>query len=400
MISTLKKLGIEAHAIEQPLDLSVPENRMTLAIYLAVPEVENARRALNIKQGMRRAKKEGKWVGLAPIGYENKITESGVKYISPTEPKASLMREAFELLSTGQYNINQVYEHTVKNGLRSGKNAFHRAIRNPVYCGKIFLPADEKEEARYINGLHEPLISESLFVQVQRNFKRRKGKTPGKIVANDNLPFRGFLKCPACGKTLTGSGSKSKTGRYYYYYHCSGKCRTRNKAELIEKSFIKEIKKYVPGNDYLLFFRSILKKAFLEKIQLKVTNQEIITSRINDLINKILKAEELMLLGEINSSDYNRIKEDSELQINILGEKLSFIKKYTGSTDKYTRQMTDLLARLPALYDEVNTFSKRQIIGLLFPDKLTFEIDNFRPAELTDAARIIYHRDFAFSSKP
>jgi len=44
MISTLKKLGIEAHAIEQPLDLSVPENRMTLAIYLAVSEVENARR--------------------------------------------------------------------------------------------------------------------------------------------------------------------------------------------------------------------------------------------------------------------------------------------------------------------------------------------------------------------
>jgi len=84
---------------------------------------------------MRRVKKEGKWVGLAPVGYENKITESGVKYICPTEPKASLMREAFGLLSTGKYNINQVYEHAVRNGLQSGRNAFHRAIRNPVYCG-------------------------------------------------------------------------------------------------------------------------------------------------------------------------------------------------------------------------------------------------------------------------
>jgi hypothetical protein len=32
------------------LDLSVPENKMMLAFYLAVPEVENARRSLNIKQ--------------------------------------------------------------------------------------------------------------------------------------------------------------------------------------------------------------------------------------------------------------------------------------------------------------------------------------------------------------
>jgi len=267
-------------------------------------------------------------------------------------------------------------------------------------AGKMFLPADKKEEARYINGLHEPLISESLFTQVQRNFKGRKRKMPGEIVTNDHLPFRGFLKCPMCGKTLTGSRSRSKTGQYYYYYHCSGKCRARYRAELVEKSFIKEIKKYILCDEYIPLFRSILKKSFLEKIQLKITNREIITTPINDLTNKVLKAEELMLLGEIDGSDYQRIKEESELQINILGEKLSLIKRYTGSIDKYTRQMTSLLSKLPTLYDEVHTFAKRQCIDLLFPDKLIYEFDHFRPAELTEAARIVYHRDFAFSSKP
>ena len=46
MINILRKLGVEPQAIEQPLDLSVPENKMMLAFYLAAPEVENDIRAL------------------------------------------------------------------------------------------------------------------------------------------------------------------------------------------------------------------------------------------------------------------------------------------------------------------------------------------------------------------
>ncbi|WP_257468899.1 recombinase family protein [Chryseobacterium sp. D764] len=64
MISILKKLGVEAQTIEQPLDLFIPENKMMLAIYLAAPEVENDRRALNTFHGMRRARKEGGWLAL------------------------------------------------------------------------------------------------------------------------------------------------------------------------------------------------------------------------------------------------------------------------------------------------------------------------------------------------
>lgn len=47
MINILKKLNVDPQAIEQPLDLSIPENKMMLAIYLAAPEVENDRRASN-----------------------------------------------------------------------------------------------------------------------------------------------------------------------------------------------------------------------------------------------------------------------------------------------------------------------------------------------------------------
>jgi DNA invertase Pin-like site-specific DNA recombinase len=71
MIRRLKKLGIEVHAIEQPIDLSIPESKAMLALYLAIPEIDNDRRSLKITGGIRAAKKAGRWPGKAPFGYRN-----------------------------------------------------------------------------------------------------------------------------------------------------------------------------------------------------------------------------------------------------------------------------------------------------------------------------------------
>ncbi len=60
MIRILDNHGLDPQAMEPPLDLNVPENKIMLAFYLAAPEVENDRRALNVLVGMRRAKKEGR----------------------------------------------------------------------------------------------------------------------------------------------------------------------------------------------------------------------------------------------------------------------------------------------------------------------------------------------------
>ncbi len=70
MINRLKNYGCEAQAIEQPLDLSVPENLMILSVYLAMPDIDNRRRSMKITEGVRAAKKQGRWLGKAPFGYK------------------------------------------------------------------------------------------------------------------------------------------------------------------------------------------------------------------------------------------------------------------------------------------------------------------------------------------
>ncbi|GAB0157824.1 hypothetical protein CHRYSEOSP005_31100 [Chryseobacterium sp. Alg-005] len=95
MINLLRTFSIEPGAIEQPLDLDIPENKIMLAFYLAAPEVENDRRSLNTFYGMRRAKKEGRYMGTAPLGYTNKIAENK-KYIAIHEHEGPLLKWAFE----------------------------------------------------------------------------------------------------------------------------------------------------------------------------------------------------------------------------------------------------------------------------------------------------------------
>lgn len=139
MINTLRKLEVEPQAIEQPLDLSVPENKMMLAFYLTAPEVENDRRALNVLNGMRRAKKEGRWMGPAPVGYANKVTEDGRKYIAPKEPETTVMKWVFNTLATEQYHVEQIYKEAKLREIKICRSNFWKALRNPVYCGKIYI---------------------------------------------------------------------------------------------------------------------------------------------------------------------------------------------------------------------------------------------------------------------
>ncbi len=139
MISILRKLGVEPQAIEQPLDLAVPENKLMLAFYLTAPEVENDRRALNVLLGMRKAKKEGRWMGVAPIGYANKITEDGKKYIAPIEPEAGIMKWVFETLAEGNLNVEQIMKEAFKKGIKTCRSNFWNLLCNPVYCGRIYI---------------------------------------------------------------------------------------------------------------------------------------------------------------------------------------------------------------------------------------------------------------------
>lgn len=207
MINTLNRMGIEPQAIEQPLDLNIPENKIMLAFYLAAPEVENDRRALNTIAGMRRAKKEGRWVGIAPIGYKNARNERNQPVVIHSE-KSPFIKWIFEELSLGISSAESIRLEAMRKGLDCAKANYYVMIRNPFYCGNIFLPAYKDEQELMVKGIHEPIISEDLFEELQAVMESRRRAWPVKQNAREEFPLRGHLICPRCGNKPTGRSSK------------------------------------------------------------------------------------------------------------------------------------------------------------------------------------------------
>ncbi len=389
MIKLLLSNNISPQAIEQPLDMSIPENKMMLAIYLAAPEVENDRRALNTFYGMRRAQKEGRLMGTASYGYINKCSEDGRKYIALKEPEASNMRWAFNEIAKGKYSINQIrLKMNTMAGTKISRTSFYRAIKNPLYCGKIYIKPYKDEDACTVDGKHESLISESLFNKVQMVLSgiTTTERPKGKINAAKEFPLRGFLKCPRCGGHISGSGSKGKKS-IYYYYHCNSTCGYRYRSNIINCAFEKELQKYEYHEGVNTLLKEIIFTNF-KYIQEDIDAQKKeISSQIQSLNNRLNNAREKYLEDRLDYDDYQLIKNEckkkiDDLEISLQNHKLS--NKNSDIKLKLDR-VIKIVPNLYKLYVQGNDETKNTILCSILAEKLEFHENSFRTPKLNSA---------------
>lgn len=395
MISTLNKLGIEPQAVEQALDLSTPESKLLLAMYLAMPEVENLRRGLNVLQGMRRARKEGRHISTAPLGYANKSYETGRKYIAPKEPEAGIIRWAFTTLAAEKHTTEELWRQVRAKGLKCSKNNFWHIIVNPIYCGKIFVPPYQQEEGYYVPGQHEPLVTEELFYTAQDVLFGRKRKQTVKVAVREEFPLRNFLVCPKCGKMITASASKGRTA-YYNYYHCTASCGWRYKAEHVHDLFIQELRKYKPQPAMLQLYKQVILDVYNSQIGDVKNEKKLLLREINEQNSRLAKARELLLAETLDASDYKAIKSECERQLNLLEAKLSSVPQQQDNIDKLLDKALYNLSNVDERYENADVQGKRLIIGSMFCGKLQFENNAYRTTKVNEAVELIFSIDKAF----
>ena len=164
MLRVLDGKGVQVQAIEQPIQSidEVPEQLLMLSFYVAAPEVENRRRGKATKQGMRRAMREGRYVNVPPKGYRKGYDGEGQYLITPNDD-ADHVREAFRLAAETDAPINEIARRLRRRGFGCSANQMHLLLRNPLYAGRIVIPAWGKEPAEEVEGLHEPLVAPLVF---------------------------------------------------------------------------------------------------------------------------------------------------------------------------------------------------------------------------------------------
>ncbi|RKD15149.1 recombinase [Pelobium manganitolerans] len=372
MIGMLRKYRTTAMAIDQPIDFSVPESTVMLAVYLSVPEAENSRRALNTANGMRRAKQMGRYPSKAPLGFINLTTVDGKKIIALKQPEAGIIRWAFLQLAKNIHTIEEVRKRADDRGLKCSRSYFFRLIRNPAYCGLVPIKS-ESGEPYTVKGIHEPIVSETLFHEVQNIINTKRKVTSKRDDLKATFFLRGILVCPLCDRKLCGSFSRGSTKRYPYY-HCEGKCKTRINAFFLNECYERKLQQLMLSSGAMDLFKSILedwntgtqKAVYLQ-------NRNRVIAKLSEQESILSQARKLFVADVLKTDDYSALKRECHSDTKCLKKELNDIDGKLRSIDQqsqlYSRSFVNIFQRFSSL----DTTDRKHLVNLIPPRKVNFK---------------------------
>lgn len=217
------KNGTDFVSITENFDTSTPFGRAIVGILAVFAQLERDQIRERLTMGKVARAREGRYSGnpRAAIGYDY---IDGELVVNENErPQVELL---FDLCLKG-YNFEQIagemnargYSHKFGHWQRY---TVARSLRNPVYCGKVSFSGE------LFAGVHEPIISEELFDQVQniREERSRVNKNYGQRAGTRAKSYlSGLLYCAKCGQKYYTRNDHGTATRYVCFARSNGYSR-------------------------------------------------------------------------------------------------------------------------------------------------------------------------------
>lgn len=394
------KYKIQPQAIEQQIDFSIPETKAMLALYLAMPEIDNDRRSIKIRGGIRQALKQGRWIRKAPVGYRNMRDEQNKPIIVPHESNADLIRYAFEAFADGVTQA-EIRSELAAKGLRLSKSNFSRLLRRELYIGKMIVPAEGDEPEMVVEAVHQGLISEDLFYRVQNALdgtKKRLNSVAKVTKKRDDLYLRGKLQCSNCGKNLTGSASRGKLGVRYYYYHCNYCRKERYRADAIHELLTNFMESVKFNKGIKAIYDSIVKEILVKS----GSDEKVITNGLKvqqeKIKERLTNLQDLLVDGTVDAEDYKSMKARFNQELFEINQKMRNIKVSSTNFENFILSGIHLLKNLGKMHDLASVSLKQKILGSIFVDQIIFDGKICRTPEINSAFKLILKHGGAFGT--
>ena len=386
MLRTFDNLGIDTNSVEQPLDLTQPDSKLMLAVYLSSSEIENDKNSIRTKEGMRRAMREGYWVGHPPRGYSRLKTENNKPTLVKNE-EAIIIKKIFIDFSSGLYSAESLRKKYY-NQIKITKQSFLNLLRGNVYAGKILIKEWRKEESEIVEGIHDPIISEDIFNKVQQLLN--KNKKIKIIKEHPDFILRRHLICNECGNKLTGSFSTSRSKKKYPYYHCQKNCKERFSTKLAEASFQSFLKQYEIKNEVGELFIKMMDVAIKEK----ESGDDNILLNLNNNISRhhkrLMNLEDKFMDGDIDSVDYKKLSSRYRIKIASLENEKSNIIQLSKTRLVGIKSTVKLLSNLSEFYNKIDIPLKKRLIGSIFKNGLIFNGKKYRTTKENELLNLIF----------
>ena len=192
----------------------------------------------------RKLRDEGICTYRAPVGYLN-LGESGNKPFDPE--RALILKRLFELCAEGTWSLGDLARYATEHGFTMPAvrrqrtlaerlddeeiildkisrpvtaNNLHHILSNRFYIGEVRKNSKDWMKSKS----HQPLIDETLFLQVQKNLNKRR--TSVHYAKKIEYPYRGLFRCALCSRVYTPYEQK---GIIYYGCRCAPNCENTNR---------------------------------------------------------------------------------------------------------------------------------------------------------------------------
>lgn len=430
-IQLLEDFGIDLVSVEESIDSSTQGGRLTLAILSAVAEMERENITVQFMAGKIQKMLEGGWTGGAvPYGYKNVNHE-----LVLLPPEAEVIRKIYELYQQENMSASAVaYELNKSNLVRiSGKGEqkpftyefVSRILDNPFYCGRVYYNRRTNKKDRdgktikldedniiMAEGKHEIVVSPEVWDSVHAKRTEIAGRYKKAEDGGHVHLLSGIVKCPICGKGLTGMISRTKNLKgdgYYkpiYYYKCRYNTRQNGKTCPFDQSLNQEI---IDGLVMKILQKLQTYKEFQDALQVALGNQGNIDKtekRLQDLRKELREAELTKdRLGEkldgLNplGKDYDKKYEETSDKLDSIYDRIDDLETDVIATKKKlealkqkadsTVQIMTFIENLPLMYEEMSEEERKEMFQA-FVD----EIELF-PEDRTDG-KIIKSISFKF----
>jgi site-specific DNA recombinase len=342
-------------------------------------EEENRKRANNIRGGIYTAKKkEGRYLGRAPVGYKNSL-DGKKPILLIDEVKAPIVQHIYQSF------LNDVPMYLIMKDAKSmgltntGNSAIARILTSPIYTGLLLVKSYKEHPEELVEGIHPALINRTSWYEVQNKLK------PGKAVQiiNDDFPLRSVLLCH-CGRPITGAKSKGKLGKYYDYYKCQDSKHNNISTKKAHGQLV-EAFGYMSLPDHL--YSSILEKSD-ELLETKMKSDASMLRRrrgeLMDTEKRLLSIETKWIADQIAYDTYQRHYTNLTAQVHSLKAEIDRLSSDQNDIWNLMHQELYKLKSLPDIYNVGSTIEKQQMVRMVFDSRLYYQDNIYRTPFIID----------------
>lgn len=344
-------------------------------------------------KGMRDQALLGRWVWRSPLGYQN-ATGSGQPSLIPDPSTAPLVALAFSQMATRKHTLDEALAEVTALGLRTRqgrtltRTTFTSLLRNPLYAGRVVKPEWRVD----VKGDFEPIVTPHEFEAVQAVLDGHEPPSTMSAFDTPDFPLDREVECGQCGTMLSGSWQGTSAGLRQPIYCCSmdGCQSTPIPQTVLHGAFADYMSSLRLRTEVEDMFVSVLQEmrstqdaaATAEESRL-ITRLRALDQTRQSLIDKFIRGQGIDQQTFLEQSGL--IEDDRLRTLSALDEsRLSEV-----NVEDAVQFSRDLLGYLPSMWHRLGWRTKRRFIGVLYPEGLNYENEQFHTSGLGWALRRI-----------